>query len=85
MVDMYVGQNYNPNTKISHDAYEVAKWRESMWLAARYFLRVQQRAMGNIKVMERIGPRSDWTPLNAHDAIHRGDMLTGRCMEFVRR
>ena len=82
---MYVGQNYNPKTPIAADAYGSAKWREARWLSARYFLHVQQRDMGNIKVMERIGPRSVWTPLNAHDAIHRGDMLVGRCMEHVRR
>jgi hypothetical protein len=82
---MYVGQNYNPRTPIAPDAYEQAKCLEARWLSARHFLHVQQREMGNIKAMERIGPDSAWTPLNAHDAIHHGDMLVGRCMEHVRR
>ena len=82
---MYLGQSYDPRTPIAPDAYAAAKWREVRWLSACHFLRVQQREMGNIKVMERIGPRSVWTPRNAHDAIHHGDMLAGRCMEHVRR
>ena len=82
---MYIGQSYDPRTPIAPDAYEAAKWREARWLSARHFLHVQQRDMGNIKVMERISPRSEWTARNAHDAIHHGDMLVGRCMEHVRR
>jgi len=82
---MYLGQSYNPETPIAPDAYAQAKLREARWLAACHFLHVQQRDMGNINVMERIGPRSVWTSRNTHDAIHHGDMLTGRCMEHVRR